>query len=63
MRTGMTSFQCCHPSLEGAEQQFHDLLGTSLHLVETQKSGKWSEREELVLGRSLDPVAVAHKQA
>jgi hypothetical protein len=25
------------------------------------KSGEWSEREELGLGKSLDPLAVAHK--
>jgi hypothetical protein len=63
MRTGMASAQCCHPCLEGAERQFDDLLGMWLHLVETQKSGEWSERKELVLGRSLDPAAVAHNQA
>jgi hypothetical protein len=28
-----------------------------------QKSMKWSRREELGLGRSLDSLAVAHKQA
>jgi hypothetical protein len=44
-----------------SEQRFHDLLGTWLFLVETWSQGSWSERDELVLRRSLNPPAVAHR--
>jgi hypothetical protein len=43
----VASSQCSHPCLEGA--------------VRDSRSGEWSEREELGLGRSLNPHAVAHE--
>ena len=35
-----------------------DSLSAWLYVVEMQKSMKWSDREELVLGRSMKPVVV-----
>jgi hypothetical protein len=43
------------------KQKFDDLLGTC-SVQSKHKSGKWSERVELVLGRSMDLLAVADKQ-
>jgi hypothetical protein len=45
------------------EQKFDDLLGKWLCPAERKSGKKWSEREELALGRGLDPDAVAHKRA
>jgi hypothetical protein len=45
------------------EQKFADLLNEWLHLVETPVRGmERSERQELMLGRSLDSFLVGHKQ-
>jgi hypothetical protein len=47
-----------------SELQLEESLGAwLLPVCSKHKSGKWSEREELVLGRSLDSLlAVAHEQ-
>jgi hypothetical protein len=45
------------------EQKFDDLLNEWLCLVEVPGRGmEWSERQELMLGRSLDSFLVRHKQ-
>jgi hypothetical protein len=59
----VASSQCSHPCLEGTMRDSRMTCRVRDSDWSKVKSGEWSEREELGLGRSLNPFGVAHKQA
>jgi hypothetical protein len=54
------SSQWQRPRVEGAASWMTRSRGS---IWSKRKSGEWSERDMLVLERSLDPLATAHEQA